>query len=76
MWIDETRPRRASGVRIWTMELRSTALMTSAPAARARNASASGKLNVARPNPVIPRPHTATAISTARPGRRTVVVNR
>ena len=73
-WIDDTRPRSASGVRICTIELRSTALMTSAPADRARNPSASGKLNVASPKPMIARPQTATAISTARPGRRTVVV--
>ena len=50
MWIDDTRPRSESGVRICTIELRSTALMTSAPADSARNASASGKLNVASPN--------------------------
>ena len=53
MWIDDTRPRSASGVRICTIELRSTALMTSAPADSARKPSASGKLNVASPNPTI-----------------------
>ena len=53
MWIDDTRPRSASGVRICTIELRSTALMTSAPADSARNSSASGKLNVDSPNPTI-----------------------
>ena len=67
MWIDDTRPRSESGVRICTIPLRSTALMTSAPADSARNPSASGKLKVASPNPVIPSPQTATAISTARP---------
>ena len=71
MWIELTRPRRASGVRSWTIELRSTALMTSAPDAMARNSRASGKLKVASPKPTMPRLQTATAIRTARPGRRT-----
>ena len=53
---------------------RRTALNTSAPAAIARNTSASGKLNVDRPKPVIASPQIATAMSTARPGRRVPVV--
>src|SRR5450830_1535755 len=71
MWIDETRPLSRSGVASWTIELRRTALITSAAPAMARQNRASGKLAVSRPKAAIAAPHAATDTTTPRPGRRT-----
>ena len=54
----------------WTIVERKTADRTSAAPAIARQTRASGNENVARPNPTMARPHTLTAMTTARPGRR------
>ncbi len=52
------------------MVLRNTAEMTSAQPATASSTSAAGSQDT-RPKPVIARPHTMTAMITARPWRRT-----
>ena len=70
-WMEVTRPRSASGVSSWTSDDRKTADSTSAPPAIARKTSARPNENVDRPNATIAAPQTMTAMTIARPVRRT-----
>ena len=66
---DDMRPRIASGVTVWLIVERHTALTLSAAPAIASSTAASAS-EPARPASAIAAPHTATAHSTMRPRRR------
>src|SRR5450631_2179861 len=69
----DTRPRIASGVRVWVMVDRQTALTLSAAPASA-NSTAAGQSAVMNPAAAIANPQTATAASTIRPRRRALAI--
>ena len=70
IWIELSRVRNSSGIEDCRIVLRSTALITSAHPATARHASATQSTEET-PNAAIASPQTITAITTARPRRRT-----
>ena len=66
---DDMRPRIASGVTIWLIELRQTALTLSAAPATA-SSTAAGHSEPTTPTSAIAAPHTTTAQMTIIPRRR------
>src|SRR5215831_2658520 len=66
---DDMRPRIASGVTVWLIVVRDTALTLSAAPAIARNTHA-GASDVISPAAAIASPQTITAPITIRPSRR------
>jgi hypothetical protein len=69
IWMAASRPCSRSGTDSWMIVFRSTAEMTSAQPAMARNSRASSRFLVT-PNPTMAAPQTMTAAVTARPCRR------
>src|SRR6185503_18579822 len=67
---DDIRPRIASGVIVWLIVVRQTALTLSAAPAIVKRTIAGHRV-VKRPAIAIAVPHTATATITIRPRRRT-----
>src|SRR4051812_49705381 len=67
---DDIRPRMASGVTVWLITERHTALTLSAAPATASSAAAAHRLET-RPAKAIAAPHTRTAPMTISPSRRT-----
>jgi hypothetical protein len=66
---DDIRPRMASGVTIWLIELRHTALTLSAAPAIA-SSTAAGHSEPTMPTPAMAVPHTTTAQMTITPSFR------
>lgn len=66
---EDMRPRSASGVTVWLMMERQTALTESAAPATASSAAAAAS-EATRPASAMAAPHTSTAAMTMRPSQR------